>query len=786
MAPNIKIRGIRQSIPAGYIVGRQSGVGSGDAQLLSLNDLRSLGVATQADVASSGGGGGGGSGVGPSFPISNYPVATQFPTTIGSPSGLTTETQVGVLLDAGAFANGDAINGYGQPAPASTPYSIILGISAAALPDNNDVYGLAFVSTAGKIVTLSNGGQLGPNTAPSLKVDHWTNSTTFSAEAYGQLAERAPMLKIENNGTTLSFWVSSDGYAWTQIYSESVTAFLADIKTVGFFYSPNNGGSGPTTHAEALIFYWYSGVEPAPTPPVPGGGTVTSVAMSMPSEFAVSGSPITSNGSFAVSLVNQTANTVWAGPSSGGAASPTFRALTATDIPSLSSIYLPVASNAVSASKWATARTFTYTGDATGSSSVDGSANVSTSLTLATVNSNVGSFGSATQVPVITVNSKGLITAVSTANITAGVSSFNTRTGSVTLTSTDVTTALGFTPGTGNGTVTSVGMSVPGALLSVTGSAVTTSGTLAVSLVNQSANQIFAGPSSGSAAAPTFRTLVANDIPTIPNTQVSGLGTMSTQNASAVAITGGSISLAASSYYQLGGNNLIGLGGGADTNSLAIGPNTNPANTTGTYNIAIGSNSLKFNTTGTQNVGIGSNALVSNTTGSYNFALGVNTLADNTSGAQNLGVGTGALGNCVNGNYNVALGSASMGTVTTGSNNIGIGHAVDVPYGYSSGQINIGGLFFGTGATASGTSAAGLAGILTNAPTVELDVAGVNGGQIRTRPTTVASLRAASTAGAGARAFVTDATSTTFASVVAGGGSNGVPVYSDGTNWRIG
>jgi hypothetical protein len=699
---------------------------------------------------------------------------------------LTTETQVGVLLDAGAFANGDAINGYGQPAPASTPYSIILGISAAALPDNNDVYGLAFVSTAGKIVTLSNGGQLGPNTAPSLKVDHWTNSTTFSAEAYGQLAERAPMLKIENNGTTLSFWVSSDGYAWTQIYSESVTAFLADIKTVGFFYSPNNGGSGPTTHAEALIFYWYSGVEPAPTPPVPGGGTVTSVAMSMPSEFAVSGSPITSNGSFAVSLVNQTANTVWAGPSSGGAASPTFRALTATDIPSLSSIYLPVASNAVSASKWATARTFTYTGDATGSSSVDGSANVSTSLTLATVNSNVGSFGSATQVPVITVNSKGLITAVSTANITAGVSSFNTRTGSVTLTSTDVTTALGFTPGTGNGTVTSVGMSVPGALLSVTGSAVTTSGTLAVSLVNQSANQIFAGPSSGSAAAPTFRTLVANDIPTIPNTQVSGLGTMSTQNASAVAITGGSISLAASSYYQLGGNNLIGLGGGADTNSLAIGPNTNPANTTGTYNIAIGSNSLKFNTTGTQNVGIGSNALVSNTTGSYNFALGVNTLADNTSGAQNLGVGTGALGNCVNGNYNVALGSASMGTVTTGSNNIGIGHAVDVPYGYSSGQINIGGLFFGTGATASGTSAAGLAGILTNAPTVELDVAGVNGGQIRTRPTTVASLRAASTAGAGARAFVTDATSTTFASVVAGGGSNGVPVYSDGTNWRIG
>lgn len=39
---------------------------------------------------------------------------------------------------------------------------------------------------------------------------------------------------------------------------------------------------------------------------------------------------------------------------------------------------------------------------------------------------------------------------------------------------------------------------------------------------------------------------------------------------------------------------------------------------------------------------------------------------------------------------------------------------------------------------------------------------------------------------AGVRGFVTDATVTTFASVVAGGGANGVPVYFDGTDWRIG
>lgn len=44
----------------------------------------------------------------------------------------------------------------------------------------------------------------------------------------------------------------------------------------------------------------------------------------------------------------------------------------------------------------------------------------SQSLTLATVNSSVGTFGSSTTVPVITVNAKGLVTAVSTATVSGG------------------------------------------------------------------------------------------------------------------------------------------------------------------------------------------------------------------------------------------------------------------------------------------------------------------------------------------------------------------------------
>lgn len=78
-------------------------------------------------------------------------------------------------------------------------------------------------------------------------------------------------------------------------------------------------------------------------------------------------------------------------------------------------IYGAVNGTATAATKWETARNLSLTGDATATlTAVDGTANVSAALTLATVNSNVGNFGTAVVVPSITVNAKGLVTAVST------------------------------------------------------------------------------------------------------------------------------------------------------------------------------------------------------------------------------------------------------------------------------------------------------------------------------------------------------------------------------------
>lgn len=53
-------------------------------------------------------------------------------------------------------------------------------------------------------------------------------------------------------------------------------------------------------------------------------------------------------------------------------------------------------------------------------------------------------------------------------------------------------------------------------------------------------------------------------------------------------------------------------------------------------------------------------------------------------------------------------------------------------------------------------------------------------------PSTVAALPDPVEAGVGARGFVTDALAPAFGASVVGGGAVAVPVYSDGTNWKVG
>jgi len=119
------------------------------------------------------------------------------------------------------------------------------------------------------------------------------------------------------------------------------------------------------------------------------------------------------------------------------------------------------------------------------------------------------------------------------ANLTAGTNvSISNSAGGITISA---------TPSFG-GTVTSVDMSVP-SFLSVSGNPITTSGTLAVTYSGTALPV-----ANGGTGATTLTgylsgngTSAVTASTTIPNTAITGLGTMSTQNAGTVAITGGTI-----------------------------------------------------------------------------------------------------------------------------------------------------------------------------------------------------------------------------------------------------
>jgi molybdopterin biosynthesis enzyme MoaB len=277
-----------------------------------------------------------------------------------------------------------------------------------------------------------------------------------------------------------------------------------------------------------------------------GSGSVTSVSgtgtvsgLTLTGTVTTSGS-LTLGGTLAVTpsdFASQSANTFLAAPN-GSAGVPTFRAIVAADVPTLNQNTTGTAANVTgvvafanggtgqttrqdamdalagavtsgqylrgngtdvvmsaiqaadvptlnqnttgSAATLTTGRTISISGDLTYTSpSFDGSANVTAAGTLATVNANVGSFTNAS----ITVNGKGLITAASSG--TAPVTSV-----------------------TGTSPVVSSGGATPAISLA------SGYGDTQNPYASKTANFVLAAPD-GSAGAPTFRAIVAADIPTL-------------------------------------------------------------------------------------------------------------------------------------------------------------------------------------------------------------------------------------------------------------------------------
>lgn len=227
----------------------------------------------------------------------------------------------------------------------------------------------------------------------------------------------------------------------------------------------------------------------------------------------------------------------------------------------------------------------------------------------------------------------------------------------------------------------------------------------------------------------------------------------------------------------------VGQGASGVATNVAVGDTTLDSNTSGSNNTAVGYNAMTANTDGFQNTAVGSEALDANISGDYNTAVGYQALTAASTTNYNTGVGYRALNADVTGAGNTAVGSDAL-LVVTGANNVAIGYGAGNSLTTGSNNIVI-------GYDADG-SAAGVSNEITlgNSSITSLRVPGltltVGAKWINNGTQTVAALVAAGTAGAGARAVVTDANATTFHSIVAGGGANVVPVFSDGTNWRIG
>ena len=226
--------------------------------------------------------------------------------------------------------------------------------------------------------------------------------------------------------------------------------------------------------------------------PAGGVGTVTSVAMSIPGTlpFTVSGGPVTASGTFTFAPVSQTQNYFWAAPN-GSAGVPTFRALVAADLPSHNHVKADITDFAHDHNSIYYTKTELNTNGGGG----------------AVHYNNVTSKPS--QYDANTLQTR----AVSSSAPTNGqVLTWNTGT-------------VQWEPSTSSsGTVTSVALALP-PIFSVSGSPVATTGTLTAGLATQTANTVWAGPTSGGAATPAFRALDSADIPSL-NASVITAGTL--------------------------------------------------------------------------------------------------------------------------------------------------------------------------------------------------------------------------------------------------------------------
>jgi len=226
-----------------------------------------------------------------------------------------------------------------------------------------------------------------------------------------------------------------------------------------------------------------------------------------------------------------------------------------------------------------------------------------------------------------------------------------------------------------------------------------------------------------------------------------------------------------------------------NTNFTALYNGTGAAQiSNGTSNVTVVSanGNITTNVNGTANVMVispTSVAITGDLSVSGNATLSGNILGDRiVNGTTELDI------QVANGNANLTIGGTSNVVVwaTTGQYVTGL---ISASGNITGGNILTGGLISTIGNIISAANISGGNILNSGLSSVTGNITGGNiltAGVVKTTAKTFSTLPAAANIGAGARSFITDANTATFGSQVTSGGSNAVPVWTNGTNWYVG
>ncbi len=445
----------------------------------------------------------------------------------------------GLYVNRGTNASGTVDNNYGiyledQTLP-------VTGVSHAvhyAAPASKDFFinadgtvsaagGAFIVSTAGNTTATSFVGPLTGNASTASSAAKWTAARTLAGNSVDGSVNVAFANKVILQGTTdagfsnaqflgalgtgivknttttgvLSIAVAGD---IPNLAESQITGLVSDLSTLttavalratlasptltGVPLAPTAAGGTNTTQIATTAFVTAALVGV-------GSGTVTSVGLSLPALFTLSGTPVTTAGTLTAVLATQTANFIWAGPTSGAAAAPTFRALVGADVPTLNQ------NTSGSAATLTTPRAINGT-------TFDGSAAI-------TVTAAAGTLTGATLAAGVTASSLTSVGTLATLTVTAAI------VGSVTGNAATVTTNANLT-----GVITSVGNATSIASQTGTGTkfVVDTSPTLVTPVLGVSSGTSlaltsFASSTQSIAATSTDGLLLTNTTPAAAGAQ---------------------------------------------------------------------------------------------------------------------------------------------------------------------------------------------------------------------------------------------------------------------------